>query len=54
VVPCAREAVERIVRFINRVDGDLDMDVRESISTAFRELLLTPSNGAARVAVWAA
>jgi anti-sigma regulatory factor (Ser/Thr protein kinase) len=40
MVPCTREAAEGTVRFINQVDCDLDVDVRESIGMAFRELLL--------------
>ena len=39
-VPCAREAVERAAGFINQVDSDLDVDVRESVALAFRELLM--------------
>jgi len=39
-VPCARQAVERTVRFMNQVDSDLDVDAREAIGLAFRELLL--------------
>ena len=40
VVPCAREAVERIQPVMARLDATLDPDVRESIGYAFRELLL--------------
>src|SRR5712671_5809452 len=39
-VPCAREAVERAERFIDQVDNDLDVDARESVALAFRELLM--------------
>jgi len=39
-VPCAREAVERAERFIDQVDGDLDVDAREPVALAFRELLM--------------
>jgi anti-sigma regulatory factor (Ser/Thr protein kinase) len=39
-VPCAREAVERVERFIDQVDSDLDVDARESVTLAFRELLM--------------
>jgi anti-sigma regulatory factor (Ser/Thr protein kinase) len=40
MVPCTREAAEGTVRFISQIDGDLDVDVRDSIDMAFRELLL--------------
>jgi anti-sigma regulatory factor (Ser/Thr protein kinase) len=40
VVPCTREAAEGTVLFVNQIDGDLDVDVRDSIGMAFRELLL--------------
>jgi CheY-like chemotaxis protein/anti-sigma regulatory factor (Ser/Thr protein kinase) len=40
MVPCAREAVERIEPVIARLDADLATDVRESIAYAFRELLM--------------
>jgi anti-sigma regulatory factor (Ser/Thr protein kinase) len=39
-VPCAREAVERAEHFIDQLDSDLDVDVRESVALAFRELLM--------------
>ena len=40
LVPCARETVERAVRFINQIDSDLDVDARDTLGLAFRELLL--------------
>ncbi|HMF99150.1 MAG TPA: response regulator [Vicinamibacterales bacterium] len=40
VVPCTREAVDRIQPVMARLDATLDPDVRESIAYAFRELLL--------------
>jgi len=40
VVPCTREAAERIQGVITRLDSDLAIDMRESIAYAFRELLL--------------
>jgi anti-sigma regulatory factor (Ser/Thr protein kinase) len=40
LVPCTREAVERAERFINQADRDVEVDVRESIGSAFRELLM--------------
>ena len=40
VVPCTREAVERIQPVMAHLDATLDPDVRESIAYAFRELLL--------------
>jgi len=40
VVPCTREAAERIQAVITRLDTHLAADMRESISYAFRELLL--------------
>lgn len=40
VVPCTREAVERIQPVMAHLDAGLDPDVRESIAYAFRELLL--------------
>jgi CheY-like chemotaxis protein/anti-sigma regulatory factor (Ser/Thr protein kinase) len=40
VVPCSREASERIQGVITHLDTDLATDMRESISYAFRELLL--------------
>jgi CheY-like chemotaxis protein/anti-sigma regulatory factor (Ser/Thr protein kinase) len=40
VVPCTKEAVERIQEVTARLDADLAPDVRETIAYAFRELLL--------------
>jgi anti-sigma regulatory factor (Ser/Thr protein kinase) len=40
LVPCAREAAERTQHFIDQLESDLDVDARESIALAFRELLL--------------
>src|SRR5262249_11929260 len=40
VVPCTREAAERLQEVMMRLDGDLADDQRESIAYAFRELLL--------------
>ncbi|MGH9384775.1 MAG: response regulator [Vicinamibacterales bacterium] len=40
VVPCTREAVERLTGVMTQLDTDLASDLRESIAYAFRELLL--------------
>jgi CheY-like chemotaxis protein/anti-sigma regulatory factor (Ser/Thr protein kinase) len=40
VVPCRREAVERIQAVMAQLDTDLVPDLRESIAYAFRELLM--------------
>jgi anti-sigma regulatory factor (Ser/Thr protein kinase) len=40
MVPCTREAAEGTVRFISQIDGDCDVELRDSIGLAFRELLL--------------
>ena len=40
LVPCTREAVDRIQSFLNQLDTDLPHDVRESVGLAFRELLM--------------
>jgi len=40
VVPCTREAAERLQGVITRLDKDLAPDIRESVAYAFRELLL--------------
>lgn len=40
VVPCTRDAAERIQGFLAHLDADLAPDVRESVGYAFRELLL--------------
>jgi DNA-binding response OmpR family regulator len=40
VVPCDREAAERIQEFMARLDTDLPADLRSSVGQAFRELLM--------------
>lgn len=40
VVPCDRDAAERIQSFMTRLKTDLSDDVRESVGWVFRELLL--------------
>jgi CheY-like chemotaxis protein/anti-sigma regulatory factor (Ser/Thr protein kinase) len=40
VVPCTREAADRIQSVMARLDTDLPAELRESIAYAFRELLL--------------
>ena len=40
LVPCQAEAIERVEGFLTRLKGDLPQDVRESVGTVFRELLL--------------
>jgi CheY-like chemotaxis protein/anti-sigma regulatory factor (Ser/Thr protein kinase) len=40
VVPCDREAAERIHEFMGRLDADLPEDVRANVGQAFRELLM--------------
>lgn len=40
LVPCTREAAEQIHQVVTRLGGDLPPDVLESVSYAFRELLL--------------
>jgi len=40
VVPCDREAAERIQDFMARLDTDLPEDVRARVGQAFRELLM--------------
>ena len=40
LVPCDREAAERIQEFMARLDTDLPEDVRSSVGQAFRELLM--------------
>jgi two-component system, OmpR family, response regulator len=40
VVPCDRDAAERIHTFLVRLKADLPENVRESVGVAFRELLL--------------
>jgi CheY-like chemotaxis protein/anti-sigma regulatory factor (Ser/Thr protein kinase) len=40
VVPCTREAAERLTGVMTQLETNLDSDLRESIAYAFRELLL--------------
>ena len=40
IVPCDREAAERIQEFLSRLDTDLPEEVRASVGQAFRELLM--------------
>ena len=40
LVPCEREAAERIQGFMAHLDADLAPDIRESVGFVFRELLL--------------
>jgi DNA-binding response OmpR family regulator len=40
LVPCTREAVDRLQSFLSQLEIDLPQDVRESVGLAFRELLL--------------
>lgn len=40
LIPCTREAAERIQTFIQKLDADLPHETRETIASAFRELLL--------------
>jgi CheY-like chemotaxis protein/anti-sigma regulatory factor (Ser/Thr protein kinase) len=40
VVPCTREAADRLQSVMSRMDMDLSPDVRDTIAYAFRELLL--------------
>jgi CheY-like chemotaxis protein/anti-sigma regulatory factor (Ser/Thr protein kinase) len=40
LVPCDREAVERIHDFMARLDADLPEDVRAGVGQAFREMLM--------------
>lgn len=40
LVPCEREAAERIQEFMARLDTDLPEDIRSSVGQAFRELLM--------------
>lgn len=40
LVPCTREAVDRIRSFLQQLEADLPDDVRDSVGLAFRELLL--------------
>ncbi|MBV9340369.1 MAG: response regulator [Acidobacteria bacterium] len=40
LVPCTREAAERVQSFLMKLKADLPDDLRETIGSAFRELLL--------------
>lgn len=40
LVPCTREAVDRIQSFVQQLETDLPDDMRDSVGLAFRELLL--------------
>jgi CheY-like chemotaxis protein/anti-sigma regulatory factor (Ser/Thr protein kinase) len=40
LVPCTREAADRIQSFLQQLEADLPDDVRDSVGLAFRELLL--------------
>jgi CheY-like chemotaxis protein/anti-sigma regulatory factor (Ser/Thr protein kinase) len=40
LVPCTREAVDRIQSFLCQLEADLPPEVRESVGIAFRELLM--------------
>jgi DNA-binding response OmpR family regulator len=40
VVPCTREAADRVQSFLHRLDADLPEETRDSVGLAFRELLL--------------
>ena len=40
LVPCTREAIDRISSFLQHLEGDLPDDLRESVALAFRELLM--------------
>ena len=40
LVPCTREAVDRIQSFLRQLQADLPDEVRDSLGLAFRELLL--------------
>ena len=40
MVPCTREAAEGAALFISQLDRDLDVELRDSVGLAFRELLL--------------
>jgi anti-sigma regulatory factor (Ser/Thr protein kinase) len=39
LVPCTREAVEKIEPIVHRLGGDLPQPILESVSSAFKELL---------------
>jgi CheY-like chemotaxis protein/anti-sigma regulatory factor (Ser/Thr protein kinase) len=40
LVPCTREAADRIQSFVHQLETDLPAEIRESVGLAFRELLL--------------
>jgi FixJ family two-component response regulator/anti-sigma regulatory factor (Ser/Thr protein kinase) len=40
LVPCTREAADRIQSFLQQLEADLPAEVRDSVGLAFRELLL--------------
>ena len=40
LIPCTREAAERIQTFMTKLEADLPDNVRETIASCFRELLL--------------
>ena len=40
LVPCTREAIDRISSFLQHLEADLPHDVRESVALAFHELLM--------------
>jgi anti-sigma regulatory factor (Ser/Thr protein kinase) len=40
LVPCTRDAAERIQSFVLQLESDLPEDMRDSVGLAFRELLL--------------
>jgi len=40
LIPCTREAAERIQTFMMKLEADLPLSVRETIASSFRELLL--------------
>jgi anti-sigma regulatory factor (Ser/Thr protein kinase) len=40
LIPCTREAAERIQSFLMKLEGDLPKDLRDTIGLAFKELLL--------------
>ena len=40
LIPCTREAAERIQAFMMKLDADLPDNLRETIASSFRELLL--------------
>ena len=49
LVPCTRDAAERIQSFVQQLEIDLPADTRDSVGVAFRELLLNGIEwGAAR------